>query len=286
MTHMPRLLLLGLLAFACTACASAIQPVDGGGPPPDPSNCTAGLDCATGAPGICATGKTVCENGVSKCQTPVHSAFDNCFDGLDDNCDGLIDNGCPTSVSLGPVRSLTVRGGSGGGVGSVQCPTGAVVAQTQVWQDAGDTEMAGVSITCATPSLVKGKDSYTLAWAPITPNANDTVKGTKASGLDNNPEYACGPGSVGWYINGYVSSSFVDGLGAGCAWPAINLSTGNQLDIQFIRIDNGGADTYYKTTAFEDACAPNELIVGYNLRFGAWLDSIQAVCAPLVVNYD
>jgi hypothetical protein len=159
------------------------------------------------------------------------------------------------------------------------------VVQTQIWRDDGDSEIAGISVRCARPSLVRGKSSYTLGWAPITPDASDTVKGNKASGLDANPKFACPAGTVGWYLNGFASS-FVDGLGAGCAWPAINLLDGNELDLQFIRIDNGGADSYHATTAFDDACAPTEAVVGYNLRFGNWLDSIQAVCAPLNVEYD
>ena len=47
--------------------------------------------------------------------------------------------------------------------------------------------------------------------------------------------------------------------------------------MQFVGF-NGG-------TAFEDDCATNEVLIGYDGRSGAWLDAIQAICAPLVTVY-
>jgi hypothetical protein len=276
-----------VLAGVLAGCSSSIPPADKSDTLPPPDNCVEGGSCMTGEPGACAVGRLVCVHGVAQCAAPARPAFETCFNGIDDNCDGLIDNGCPVSVHIGPPRALSVHGGTGGGTGAVGCPPNSFVSQTQLWRDDGDQEMAGVTISCATPSLVKGDIRYDLTFTPVlNPGTATTIKGSKATGVDPNPKYICPDGTVSWYLNGTVGSEFVDGLGAGCAWAAVNLLDANVLDIQFQRIDNGGADSYHATTAFEDRCAADEAVIGYNVRYGSWLDSIQPICAPIVVTYD
>jgi hypothetical protein len=47
--------------------------------------------CVTGAPGICAAGTTLCEDGAERCEADLLPEVEICDDGLDNDCDGAAD---------------------------------------------------------------------------------------------------------------------------------------------------------------------------------------------------
>ena len=61
---------------------------------PDDGNPGGGIACATGVPGICATGVTNCTNGAIVCDQTVLPQAESC-NGIDDDCDGAVDDGNP-----------------------------------------------------------------------------------------------------------------------------------------------------------------------------------------------
>jgi hypothetical protein len=61
----------------------------------DELNPGGGVVCSTGKPGVCASGKTNCVNGVLECTPNVAAAPELCNNQIDDNCDGQIDESAP-----------------------------------------------------------------------------------------------------------------------------------------------------------------------------------------------
>jgi hypothetical protein len=282
-----------------------------------------GAQCATGNPGACATGVQKCDRGVSVC-VPVTTTqpcytgaasskgvgackagtqscigslgpcsgqvlptqYENCFNDSDDDCNGALNNGCPDLLYLGPDRPLGGAGGKGGNPASVHCPPGAFVNRVDTWFDDGDRRASGVSIFCATPTLVRGSSSFFVTLAPSSPAPYATAAGD----VDPANERTDDCGTIGLtaitYTVGQADDS-IQGLGHHCGTSQLTLGPDNKLSIELK--DNG--DTAYNTWPtstgqyFERRCAPNEVVVGFNLRKGNWLDNIEPICAPLAVRY-
>ncbi|MDP3154218.1 MAG: putative metal-binding motif-containing protein [Archangium sp.] len=61
-----------------------------------------GTSCATGRPGLCATGASQCVSGAVSCQQTVMPAAEVCNNGLDENCNGTVDDpmacGCNAAI--------------------------------------------------------------------------------------------------------------------------------------------------------------------------------------------
>jgi hypothetical protein len=104
----------------------------------------------------------------------------------------------------------------------------------------------------------------------------------------------CGSSGVvaAWYISGSYDpgGSGVDGIdsfGMSCAQGSLNFNSDtNQLTFSFSKLSPNAVFTAYNGgTAFEDDCMSNEVLIGYDGRDGSWLDSLAAVCAPLVTVY-
>lgn len=282
-----------------------------------------GAQCTTGNPGACATGVQKCNGGVSVCvpvtvsqacytgaasskgvgackagtQSCIGSLgpcsgqvlpkqYENCFSNTDDDCDGALNNGCPDVLYLGAERPLGGAGGKGGNPTSVHCPPGAFVTRVDTWFDDGDHRASGVSIFCATPTLVRGSASYYVTLTPSSPSPYATAAGDVDPANERTDD--CGTNGLNaiTYTVGQADDS-VQGLGHHCGRGQLALGPDNNLSLDF----KTDGDTSYNTwpsaggTYFMQACASNEVVVGYNLRKGNWLDNIEPICAPLLARY-
>ena len=86
----------------------------------DENNPQGGSACATGSPGICATGTTKCLNGSVICEQTTLPGAESC-DGLDNDCDAAVDEGNPGG---GAVCNTGLAGVCG--PGTTQCQAGAL----------------------------------------------------------------------------------------------------------------------------------------------------------------
>jgi hypothetical protein len=111
------------------------------------------------------------------------------------------------------------------------------------------------------------------------------ARGSNASAPDG--DYDCGiTGLVAgtWFISA-ADNSFVYGLGMHCGTGTANFGVDNTLTFAFAKFGPNNYTTYPGGTPAEDDCPADQVLIGYNLRTGAYLDQIQAVCAPLVTVY-
>jgi hypothetical protein len=249
-----------------------------------------GQPCYTGAQGTrghgtCKDGVQTCE-GVGACVGEVLPlAHENCFNADDDDCDGVPNNGCPDHLAIGTFGGLVLRGGTGGAnARNVYCPANSFVTRSTFYLDNTQGHASGVAIYCAAPTLVQGASTYSVTLTPITPapylkvvGDNPTIQGG---------DYDCGiTGLVAgsWLVG--LADSFVEALGMHCSNGAVSMGADNTLTFNFTQTGAGSFYGYQTGTPFEDDCPPHQVLVGYNLKQGDWLDSIQAVCAPLVTVY-
>jgi hypothetical protein len=225
------------------------------------------------------------------------AAQDNCFTNTDDNCNGKVGDGCPDHLVIGTPRSLGGEGNpTGGGPFSLRCPANAYLTKVLVYADTTDARVGGLDIACATPALVRGVSSYSVTPTPVAATP-DHWYASHVDTTSNNttlvpPVYFdCGTTSFspGWWSVGTSASVSPAGdfaLGMQCATGALTLSATNQLTINLTK---QGTATYYgypgSGTFFEEDCAANEVLIGYDGRSGSWFDLIQPVCAPLQVVY-
>ena len=248
--------------------------------------------CYSGPPatrnvGVCKDGTQSCVGALGACMGEVLPAtYEDCFNALDDNCDGVVNDGCPASVALGGDRPLTGAGGAGGGPQSLHCPAGAFVTRVDSWFDDADKHASGVSIYCATPSLLQGASSYSILLTPNTPAPYATATG--ANSPTNERHDDCGiTGLTAITYTVGLADTYVEGLGAHCGTSAVTLNPDDTMTFSF----STNGDVTYNTwagqpgTFFDQACNPNEVVVGYVLHTGSWMDNVQPICAPLVVNY-
>ena len=80
--------------------------------------------------------------------------------------------------------------------------------------------------------------------------------------------------------------TFVESLGNHCGTATVNLAADNTINFAFTNETSTEYTGYspFPGTFAEDDCPGSQVIVGYNIKHGAYMDSIQAVCAPLVVS--
>jgi hypothetical protein len=149
----------------------------------DDGNPGGGQFCATGLPGVCSSGTTLCQGGVVVCsQNVAAAAAETCGNGLDDNCNGVVDDGCGPYTFAGVAVNLPV-------------------AQLVGWQQCfSDTYAQTVALSTVTAACFRQKlllacrtpGSQTLTVAAWAPRA-DVLFNT---GTSNTPHNANG---VGWY---------------------------------------------------------------------------------------
>ena len=255
--------------------------------------------------GICHDGTQSCVGTLGACegqQLPngVNDAgagtpIEDCFNGTDDDCDGFINNACPMSLSLGTQRTLSGAGGSGGTAKTLTCPTGAFVTRVDSWFDNQDQKASGVSIFCATPSLVQGASSYTVTLAANTPAPYGTEHGSTNPSNQRTDDCGISGLTAITYELGYADS-FVEAQGHHCSSSAVSLAADNTITFSFgaLGYSNGEFNEYSDPppgTFFDRDCnigqtTQNQVVVGYSIRDGAYLDNLTPICAPLVVNYS
>ncbi len=247
--------------------------------------------CYTGAAGTksvgaCKGGTQSCVGALGACTGEVvPAAHDNCFAATDDDCDGTTGNGCPQALTLGADRTLAAVGGMGGAVSTLHCPKGAFVNRVDSWFDDTDQHASGVSIYCATPTLVQGASSYSVTLTPSTPAPYQKAAG---SGATDERDDDCGTSGLTaiTYTTGLADNA-IEGLGNHCGTSAVTLAADNTITLAFTT----SGDTDYNAWAnssgnfFDSACNSNEVVVGFTLRIAGWLDSIRPICAALQVTY-
>lgn len=281
------------------ACGNGILHCDGGAPVCEPVAPTEA--CYTGGAttrnnGICKDGVQTCSDSTATCVGEVlPMAAENCFNNLDDDCDGRINNGCPSTVTLGASRTLDGAGGSGGGPTSVMCPTGAFVTRVDSWFDNNDQKASGVSIFCATPSLIQGASSYSVTLAANAPAPYGTQHGTANPSNQRTDDCGISGLTAIAYSEGYADS-WVEALGHHCASSVVTLAPDNSITFSFVNsgYSNGPFSEYSNPPAgtfFDRDCnvgetPANQVVVGFSIHDGAYLDNITPICAPLVVTYQ
>jgi hypothetical protein len=216
-----------------------------------------------------------------------HATVENCFNDIDDDGNGKINDGCPDTLSVGADVPLTAFGGPGGTAVSAHCPAGQVATGLRIRLDQNSQEIAGVGLYCATLMLMRGASSYSVTVSSSGTVASEFFGGgwTYYNGVFCDSTQF----QVVWYSLMNTSESgtypYVHGLGMQCGLGALALSPTNQLSITFSPVGSQLGYDYAWGVEHPQACGPSQAVVGYNGRDGAWLDQIQPVCAPIVVNY-
>lgn len=248
--------------------------------------------CYTGPPqtenvGLCKPGTQSCIGTLGTCNGEVlPAAHDDCFTNTDDDCDGTVGNGCPESLFLGPDRALGGAGGGGGGSNPVHCPAGAFVTRVDSWFDDSDQHASGVSIYCATPNLMQGATTYSITLTPNTPAPYLVQHGAN----DPQDERADDCGISGLTAITYtvgLADTYVEALGNHCGTSQVTLAADNTITFDFVTTGNTSYNAYASMagTFFNQACNSNEVVVGFNIHDGSWLDNIAPICAELEVKY-
>jgi hypothetical protein len=243
-------------------------------------SCYSGPD-GTRDVGTCKSGTQTCAGQLGTCEGEVLPTAEDCFNTVDDDCDGVVNNGCPDHFVVGTPRSLTPHGGMGGTPSSVVCPPNTFVTRTDYALDEADGFIGGLSITCSGAFLTTAGNQYSVTLKPVDPAPFAKAIGmngmTMAQGID------CGEGlNVPGYILGYASQ-YIDGLGTGCETGMLTPDGKGGLTVSFIRNDMLAYYPLQQTTPFKDNCENNEVLVGYNVRVGFWMDQVQGICAPLTI---
>jgi len=250
--------------------------------------------CYDGPPGtmgkgVCKQGTQTCIGSLGTCDGQVKpAAAENCFNDLDDDCDGVVNNGCPNTLTTGTPRVVGGQGNSGGGAAlQLRCPSNTFVTKTVIFGDNSDGYLSGLDIYCGTPTIVRGATAYTVSVA-VSATAMG-FRGTTSSGATTS--FDCGTGfSPGWQNPGFADSGGLDELGLSCANTTIALDAMNKMSFSMTKsaaASSSGAnpDGYAFGSSFENDCMPGEVLVGYDVQHGTWIDYFKTVCAPLVVTY-
>ncbi len=287
----------GCLTGSPGACSDGILHCDGGVAVCEAVTTTESCysaDAATRNTGICHDGTQTCTGTLGACTGEVDpAAHEDCFNTLDDDCNGLVNDGCPAAITLGATTTLPGAGGGGGGPKTVLCPTGAFVTRVDSWFDNSDQKASGVSIFCATPTLVQGASSYSVTLAANTPAPYLIEHGTTSASDQRTDDCGISGLSAITYELGYADS-WVEALGHHCSSGALTLNADNTISFTFTQSAYGNPPGEFNSYSTPppgsffirdcDSSATNQVVVGYAIHDGAYLDNITPICAPLVVT--
>jgi hypothetical protein len=272
------------------ACAAGLRVASGGLAACVPLAST--QPCYTGAVvtrdvGACHAGTQSCVGSLGPCTGEVTPArIENCFNTIDDDCDGVVNNGCPSSLLLGPGHSLLGAGGDGGGTATARCPPGSFVTRVDSWGNGDSHHASGVSFWCSTPALVRGTSAYSVTLTQ-TDAAPAQLLGMQDASVGRRDDCSGLTGPAGFTAITYTvgrADDAVEALGNHCATTAVTLQPDDTITFDFK--GDGGMDyaTWGDGGAFFDAmCGPTEVVVGFVVHNGAWLDHIAPICAQLTV---
>jgi len=186
------------------------------------------------------------------------------------------------TLSLGPDRPLMLTGGDGGSIKTAHCPSGTFVTRVDSYDDGAHA--SGIVFYCAQPTLVQGDGSYSVSLKQMVSgqslqpnNASTTFGRMDSCGLK---ELSAITRTVG------LADIYVEGLGHHCGTSAVTQAPDAAFvfdfvgdgDASFTRWGEGG-------TKFSLACQSNEVVVGFDVRQGSWLNAIAPICAALDVVY-
>ena len=273
------------------ACAAGISECDDAGAPTcRPLHTTQA--CYSGAAGTqgvgsCRGGTQSCVGSLGACSGEVvPAAHDDCFAMTDNDCDGTVGNGCPDALTIGADRTLTGAGGTAGTASTVHCPKGAFVTRVDSWFDDVNQHVSGVSIYCATATLVQGASSYSVTLTASTPAPYQEATGTVMPTDERDDDCGTTGLTAITYSVGLADTS-IEGLGNHCGTSAVTLQADNTLAIDFTTSGDGTYNTWTNQpgTFFDQACNSNEVVVGFAVRTGAWLFNIKPICAAIGVTY-
>jgi len=186
------------------------------------------------------------------------------------------------TLSLGPDRPLMLAGGDGGGLKTAHCPSGTFVTRVDSYDDGAHA--SGIVFYCAQPTLVQGDGSYTVtlkqtvSGQSLQPNNASTTFGRMDS--CSLKELSAITRTVG------QADIYVEGLGHHCGTSAVTQAPDaafvfdftNDPDASYTRWGDAGS-------RFSLQCQSNEVVVGFDVRQGAWLNAIAPICAALTVVY-
>lgn len=84
-----------------------------------------------------------------------------------------------------------------------------------------------------------------------------------------------------------LADNYVEGLGNHCGTSAVTLNADNTITFDFAGTGDTGYNAWSNSTGkfFDQACNANEVVVGYTVRLGVWMNSIKPICAALQVSY-
>jgi hypothetical protein len=200
----------------------------------------------------------------------------NCFSGA------TVPTGCPDTITIGADAPLTQYGGGGGGAATpTHCPANQVAVGFELYFDDNVFEMSGVGVFCSPVTLVRGTSTYSLGIAASS-TQQTPIKGGTVTPPNN--DYNCPVNQAIWTTL-MDTSSYVDGLGLSCGLGTLTLASDNKLSINFVDQNSNLGYDYGGGTQHPQSCPPSSLVVGYAGRTGSYMDAVQPICAPLIVNY-
>jgi hypothetical protein len=171
-------------------------------------------------------------------------------------------------------------GGSGGTAQWDTCPAGQVVVGYNVWVNASPNVVAGLQAICDTLTISPGTPPSAIysSGATLTGeigSASQTSTSTMATMMCPENEVVVGfTGRAGAYN---------DAIALNCA-TLVFTATGNGYAVSHaneatLPQQGGSGGSPIPSTD----CASDSVVIGTNLNFGAWIDVVGFLCAPVSV---
>ena len=125
-----------------------------------------------------------------------------------------------------------------------------------------------------------------MGWCPLaasSPAPYLQVTGSQTPTDDRQDDCGLAKLSAITYTVG-LADDYIEALGNHCGTSAVTLQADNSITFDFV----GTGSMAYKTwtsagTAFDLACQPNEVVVGFAVRVGSWFNRVAPICAVLSV---